>query len=153
MPRGRGPRSDGIDVPSWWLALLNELVNARLRAKETTLTKIGAELSRAIGRTPHWDHGAVSRFLDGANTTREMAEAFALILPIPSFIYRARSQAEALELQQVIRRFDAVSSAKREERLSDLDHVLEQHETETRAHGPAINSEHGPGRRRTRRSV
>lgn len=77
-----------------------------MRARETTLTRLGVDLSRAVGRAPHWDHGAVSRFLSGATTTREMAEAFALVLAIPGCVYIARSLAEALELQRVAHCFD-----------------------------------------------
>lgn len=105
MPRGRGPRGDHVEVPPWWLRLVNDLVDARIRARETTLTRLGVDLSRAIGRAPYWDHGAVSRFLSGATTTREMAEAFALVLSIPGCVYMARSLAEALELQRVAHHF------------------------------------------------
>lgn len=150
MARGLGVRADGIDVPAWWLEIVNRLVQARLKSQETTLTQLGRELAEKAHRGRPWDHGSVGRFLRGENTTREMAEAFAEVLPVPGFTFRARSMAEALEMQGVKSRFDADSTelAQQRQRLEDADRVRDLHQDDAKTHARAVSSLDGPGGRR-----
>lgn len=163
MPRGIGERSDGIDVPPWWLELLNSIVHAQITAGATSLTKLGADLAEVAGRGRKWDHGSVGRFLRGETLTRQMAEAFPRVVPIPGFVFRAHSLAEALELQAVAERYVAQGQARltlMNQRLADTDHVRDLHKraqerqgSAAPAHATEVVSSDGlkPGRRTVRR--
>lgn len=105
-------RGDRIELPAWWLLRVQEIFSAR---KENQ-TAVGKQLAAAVGRARAWDHGAVSRFLDGKVTTREMADAFALIYGLPPPYFTPRSIEEALDFQGVAMRHGSPANDEKQQR-------------------------------------
>jgi len=145
-------RGKGLVLPGWWLDLVQEIFDDREEGTVVT----GKKLAEAIGRGRAWDHSSVSRFLEAKVTTREMAEAFAILYGLPQLVYKARSMEEAFALQGIAKKYDVVaasSNPERERRLAITDQVAaaEQEHARDQTRGlPSTNE--GIGRsRRTRR--
>lgn len=152
MARGKGERGDSIDIQSWWMDLVNEMVDKR----PEKLVEIGARVAELVGRKAAWDHGAVRRFLDNEVTTREMAIGFSRFLGIPQPYYDARTPAEAFDLQRVHDRYSQPSESNPDKvrKLSVLDQAADVAEEEIDRHMERVESpddERTSGRRRARR--
>lgn len=94
-------------LPPWWLAELNEKFSTLKAAKQITKVELAAELTRAAGRKPAWDHKAVERFLDGDVTTIEMMWAFLLVFPsLVQPVFFAPSRRDAEQMIDFLRRGD-----------------------------------------------
>jgi hypothetical protein len=131
-------RAKGVDLPSWWLEKVRELVDER---EGESLTQLGIELAKTVGREQPWDHSSVSRFLRNQNTTVPMAIAFAELLGLPRPFFIPRSLDEALSLQQVVRKYDAreVGPAQAE-RLASMDNAARLALDEAKGHTARVSS-------------
>lgn len=130
-------RAKGVDLPSWWLEKVRELVDER----GENLTQLGKSLAKAVGRPEPWDHSIVSRFLRNKNTTVPMAEAFAVLLGIPRPFFVPRSLDEALSLQQVARRYDEkLRSQEQVQRIDAVDRLAAAAEADARDQTHALRS-------------
>lgn len=161
MTPDQGLRGKAVDLPSWWLAKVGELVDER----GESMTQLGQVLADAVGRATPWDHGQVSRFLRGINTTQELAEAFSILLGVPRPFYIPRSLDEAIALTATAKRYEEknpATSAEQSRRLAEVDALLEQEKRAAldRSNRPAddgrlhgSNQGGGRSRRTSRRRV
>lgn len=146
-------RAKGVDLPSWWLERVRELVEER----EENLSQLGVALAKVVGKPDAWDHSSVSRFLRNKNTTVPMAEAFAVLLGLPRPFFVPRSLDEAIALTATSRRYDDKQlTAEQQRRLAVVDQVVEVAEEHVRDQGHRVRSHDdkgASGRRRTGRAT
>lgn len=139
-PTGK-PRAKGANVEDWWMIMVRKIVEGRKEDLGETLSDLGVALAEAVGRDEAWNHGSVSRFLGERNITADMAAAFSKLFGIPQPFFSARSEEEALALQQVSRRYDDKPlNPDQKQRRGELDQALDAAEVEVRGQSSGVVS-------------
>lgn len=97
-------RDRPVPVPGWWLEQVRERFAQWKKETGKGLVEIGHELARAVGRDKEWNHGTISRFLDGQGITDGLVRAFASFFDIPLPVYYPRDLVEAIAFKRAVER-------------------------------------------------
>lgn len=94
-------RARAVDVPDWWMALLNATIEGYRDADGQRLTqaRLAERLSKHAKREEPWSQSMISYFLKGEKVTDDLVLAFSGLfsLPMPYFIAESEAEAEAFE--------------------------------------------------------
>jgi hypothetical protein len=95
-------RDRPVPVPGWWLEQARDLFAQWKKETGKGLVELGRELAERVGRDKEWNHGTVSRFLDGQGITDGLVRAFATFFDIPLPVYYPRDLVEAIAFKRAV---------------------------------------------------
>lgn len=119
LPFKKVERLGKAKLPGWWTDLAFPKLEA---AKYADVAKRASILA---GRKSAWTPSAISRFVSGEATTRELANAISSVFEIPQPYFEARSAAESKAIKGIMDMNPAEPNPEQEAKLRALDQAGE----------------------------